>query len=70
MKLVYDDTQEPVAIGDTLHREDGNLVVTGFRKPHKAASSGFVWVKNSAGNEHQYYVSVIGATWINREDRE
>jgi len=74
MRLVYDKTGVEVKVGDkvTLFDCDGDpthyTVVRGI-KPHKPASSGFVEVKSRRGDSHTFYASVIGATWIEREDR-
>jgi hypothetical protein len=42
-----------------------------FREPHKPSSSGHVVVKEMTelGFSKEFYVSVIGAEWIEREDR-
>jgi len=73
MKLVYDATGVEVKIGDVVMIGNDPHIVTYFAKPHKPSSSGKVcirWVddtRNMLGNE--YYVGVIGATWIEREDQ-
>lgn len=66
MKLVYKATGLPVQVGDTVAVRDGSAQVDSFPKPHKPESSGYVYLSNGAN----YYVSVIGAEWIEREDRE
>jgi hypothetical protein len=51
---------------------DGDVVqVSYFRTPHKPASEGKVSVAalDGTGGTREYYVSVIGAQWIEREDR-
>jgi hypothetical protein len=72
MRLIYDKTGEPVKAGDVIHLNGAPCFVYGFREPHKPASSGKVSVKamNDAGYCREYYVSVIGATWVDREDRQ
>lgn len=71
MKLVYVDTGKPVQVGDVVTLRDGEkATVSYFREPHKPASEGKVTVshgENDMGRE--FYVSVIGARWIEREDR-
>jgi len=70
MQLVYTETQTPVQVGDitsTFRGED--VTVTYFRPPHKPASSGKISVKDENDRTAEYYVGVIGAEWINREDR-
>jgi hypothetical protein len=74
MKLVYDyDGKTEVREGDLVTLRDGEHVrVTYFRPPHKPSSSGKVCVEPAhgpAGYSTEYYVGVIGATWIDREDR-
>jgi hypothetical protein len=72
MRLVYDKTGLPVKAGDVIHLDGQPHFVHGFREPHKPASSGKVSVKamNDAGYCREYYVGVIGATWIDRDDRQ
>lgn len=73
MRLVYDyDGETEVRVGDVVTLRDGERVrVTYFRPPHKPASSGKVSVENAdaATGSREYFVGVIGATWIEREDR-
>jgi len=69
MRLVYVDTEIPVEVGDEILRSDDTLTVTYFRPPHKPSSSGKVSVKSSKGWTAEYFVGVIGAEWIEREDR-
>ena len=67
MKLVYKDRPAvEVKIGDVVFL-DGEMrrKVEYFRTPHKPSSEGKVTLDNGA----EYYVSVIGAEWIEREDR-
>lgn len=74
MRLVYTEGPkkgEEVKIGDTAQTFRGETVtVEFFRPPHKAASAGKVSV-SFPGSEWQqeFYVSVIGAEWVEREDR-
>jgi hypothetical protein len=74
MRLVYKDTGVEVKVGDIVEssRGDGDRYeVTFFREPHKPASSGKVNVRNPHDHRQtgEYYVGVIGAEWIEREDR-
>lgn len=77
MRLVYQMTGEEVQVGDKVTLRDGELVeVTYFREPHKPSSSGKVSVRQMSDVEpgeyvcdREYYVSIIGAEWIEREDR-
>ncbi|MDR3502928.1 MAG: hypothetical protein P4L79_10120 [Legionella sp.] len=80
MRLVYKDTGVEVKIGDKVKDFRGEpLIVTGWRKPHKPSSSGFVSVVDADeyvdlkedGRSHgsEFYAGVIGAEWIEREDR-
>ena len=72
MKLVYEKSGKEVAVGDTVYLDSGAYTVSYFDKPHKPASSGKVSVRrigSEKGFSHEYYVGVIGAVWIEREDR-
>jgi hypothetical protein len=71
MKLVYTETGTEVKVGDIADTGRGELVeVVYFRQPHKPSSSGKVSVKTvNTDRPSEYFVGVIGAEWINREDR-
>lgn len=71
MKLVYKDTGKEVQVGDTVVDRDGEpMEVRYFREPHKPSSEGKISVKSPESDwTSEYYVSVIGAEWIDREDR-
>lgn len=78
MKLVYKNTGEPVKVGDIIPAECDDertgMRVLGFKEPHKPSSGGKVHVAVQYGDdEHddtrEYFVSVIGAHWIEREDQ-
>lgn len=72
MRLVYDNSGKEVKIGDVVHLDGNAYTVYYFDKPHKPASSGKVLltpISNEKSFSHEYYVGVIGATWIEREDR-
>ncbi len=73
MKLVHTKTGKAVQVGDVVTLSDGEKVeVTYFREPHKSSSSGKVSVQSiGAGRNRssEYYVGVIGAEWIEREDQ-
>lgn len=70
MKLVYTATGEEVKVGDKVTLSNGvEAEVEYFAKPHKPSSSGKVTVKTEYYTM-EYYVSVIGAEWIEREDRK
>lgn len=72
MRLVYQGTDTEVKVGDIVRLTDDECVkVAYFREPHKPSSSGKVLVENmETGFKREYYVGVIGAHWIEREDRE
>lgn len=79
MKLIYTrDSGDMIAgsivsPGDWVTTSQGDrMIVGGFNPPHKPSSEGKVWVHPVGNTEHQreYFVSVIGAKWIEREDRE
>ncbi len=71
MNLIYKNTQKEVKVGDEVTTFRGEKArVTFFRQPASPASSGKISIKmNGEDYENEYYVSVIGAEWINREDR-
>jgi len=73
MKLVYQNTGEEVQVGDVATDREGQLIeVTYFREPHKPSSQGKVSVRPANDKEamsREYYVSVIDANWIEREDQ-
>ena len=69
MRLIYKETKEEVKVGDKVRTGRGEEVtVTHFARPHKPASSGKVSVAGDKFNA-EYFVGVIGAEWIEREDR-
>jgi hypothetical protein len=73
MRLVYKATQAEVKIGDIVDLRPGKRKVVSFRPPHKPASEGKITVAIPAKppfDQQEYYVSVIGAEWIEREDRQ
>jgi len=70
MRLVYAATQKPVKFGDPVTLNGQQFTVDSFRKPHKPDSEGKVSLRQ--GNwpfPSEVYVSIIGAEWIEREDR-
>jgi len=70
MKLIYKGTDILVEVGDMARLSDGQEVeVLHFAKPHKPGSSGKVSVKSGKGWSQEFFVGVIGAEWIEREDR-
>jgi aspartyl aminopeptidase len=69
MRLIYKETGEEVKVGDKVRTGRGEEVtVAHFDRPHKPSSSGKVMVHGDQYNA-EYYVGVIGAEWIEREDR-
>ncbi|KLR58010.1 hypothetical protein OX89_09355 [Diaphorobacter sp. J5-51] len=62
-----------MALGDTVIINGNSFEVTYFTKPHKASSEGKVQVTYKGEEEsttsREYYVGIIGAEWIEREDR-
>jgi hypothetical protein len=72
MRLVYEASGTEVKVGDFVYIGDDRYTVMYFAKPHKPASSGKVTVRHpydDVGWGEEYYVNVIGAKWIEREDR-
>lgn len=71
MQLIHIKTNQPVKTGDVAHTFDGEaVVVTGWREPHHAGSTGRVYVKfmNDSGWVTEFYPSVINAKWVERND--
>jgi hypothetical protein len=69
MRLVYKETGKEVKVGDVVDGFRGRYKVLSFNEPHKASSEGKVYVEENDGFKRECYVSVIGAEWIEREDR-
>jgi hypothetical protein len=73
MRLVYKANQHPVRLGDNVAMPDGsNGTICYFSVPHKPDSEGKVTLLAEGAKEPhgtEVYVSVIGAEWIEREDR-
>lgn len=72
MKLVYTtNPQQEVKVGDRITLDEEQFVITYFRQPSSPASSGKVTIARPDGSgSREYYVSIIGAEWIEREDRD
>jgi len=69
MRLVYESNGEEVKVGDKVEIFRGDPVtVVSFREPHKPGSSGKIIVQD-LDHQNEFYVGVIGAKWIEREDR-
>lgn len=71
MRLIYKDSKQPVKIGDIVDLGKGEMVdVQYFREPHKAGSTGKVTVETvNTGLRREYFVGIIGAAWVEREDQ-
>lgn len=70
MRLVYTATGKPVNIGDRHTIGGFALVVARTPQPHKPDSEGKIDFYLLGGVMGPlYYASVIGAEWIDREDR-
>lgn len=78
MRLVYELTGKEVKEGDVVIVDAMAWIIDSTPRPHKPASEGRVYlIAPEAEHERDYpdvhrsyYVSVIGAEWIEREDRE
>jgi hypothetical protein len=74
MKLIYTNDGEEVSIGDMIDIRGIKHQIVDLTPPHKPSASGHVYVKRLADLDsdfsNKYYVGVIGAEWINREDQE
>lgn len=65
MKLVLKDTETELVVGETYKTFRGeDVVLNSIEKPHSPASTGRVHT-----SEGSFFPSVIGAEWIEREDR-
>ena len=69
MKLISIITGKEIAEGSTVYLDDIPFRVTTARKPHKPNSEGKMTVMTSYGECCEFYVSVFGCEWIDREDR-
>jgi len=72
MKLVNKLTGNEVLVGHKIMLSTGNVVtVTSIQEPRHGGSTGRVYVKYPISkNEIGFYPSVVGAHWVDREDRE
>lgn len=71
MRLVYKDSGFEVKVGDKVFIDGQEFTVVSFAKPHKPESQGKATVQRcGVGYTSEYYVSVLGAVWVEREDRE
>lgn len=72
LKLIFEATGSEVVVGALCVVNDRACIVEYFRPPHKPSSQGKVTVRPVGSlSEHasEYYVSVIGAKWVNRTDQ-
>jgi hypothetical protein len=71
MKLVYESTGVEVKTGDVVHVRGVPYFVMETREPHKPSSTGRVFCKamNDQGWVNEWFPGVIGADWIERDDR-
>ena len=71
MRLIYEKTGEEVRAGDLVSSQDGELFRLDFyREPHKPSSTGRVYVTRMVeqGGQLEFFPSVVGAKWVERED--
>lgn len=68
-KLVHRETGDVVNIGDKLIANDGHeVILQGWRKPHKPSSTGRVFVKSETDTfELQFFPSVFNLEIIDYE---
>ena len=73
MRLINKETRNEVKIGDTVETFRGEEgIVTGIDEPRKSGSTGRVYIKFEYPNAkltREFFPGVIGAEWIEREDR-
>ena len=72
MKLIYKFSGEEVTVGDEVYVDEIKYNIIDITPPHKPSSSGKVLLKESIDQllTCEYYVDVIKAEWIEREDHE
>lgn len=71
MRLVYEKSGLEVQVGHKVVGPHGEVfTVEYFREPHSPASSGKITIKDFQDHTHEFYVGIIGAKWIEREDRD
>ena len=70
MLLVYSKSMKPVSEGDLVHVDGDAYFVEQIIKPHKPSSTGRVYCTSMCERKYfaQWFPSVIGAEWIDRED--
>lgn len=65
MRLIYNDSQTEVRVGDPVHLRDGDKhTITRIVEPHKPSSTGRVEVDGG----REFFPGVIDAHWVERED--
>lgn len=70
MRLIYTKTGGPVQLGDVVQLDGEMHTIVSFRPPHKPSSSGKITLKaQGAQYESEYFVGIIGAKWVDREDQ-
>jgi hypothetical protein len=73
MKLVHKRSGKLAKIGDQWSYKKRKFCLLGAVLPHKTSSEGRVCVriefKDGTTNEQEFYCSVAGLEWIEREDR-
>jgi len=67
MKLVYENSHNPVRNGDRVSNFDANVI--DIREPHKPNSTGRVVLRTDEGLIREFFPNVIGAIWIDRTDQ-
>ena len=74
MRLIYLSNNEEVKQGDIVEIRGIKHKILDLPPPHKPSSSGHVYVQRftdtSSRDVNRYYVGVMGAKWIEREDRQ
>jgi hypothetical protein len=68
-RLVRQDTGEEVHIGDVLTsaRDQAKFKVTGWAAPHKASSTGRVFVESSSGFTQGFFPGVFDLKIVDHE---
>lgn len=71
MQLVYECNNKPVQSGDVVHVRNVAYYIERIVEPHKPSSTGRVWCRSMDEGKYfnEWFPSVIGAKWIDREDQ-
>jgi hypothetical protein len=71
MKLIYERNGNEVNLGDTVLIKGKPYYLQAIIEPHKPSSTGRVWCVTMDERKvfNEWFPSVIGAVWVNRNDQ-